>query len=479
MGIRFEILGAVRAWRDDTELDLGPAQQRLLLAVLLAHAGRTISLCALIDTLWGEDSPASAANLIHRYVGMLRRLFEPDLPPRAPGRWLGRTAGGYHLAVDADSLDLLRFRELAGRVRAAVSGEPGTDHSDGFIAALSLWHGPSSDALAGARGIAVFESVDSEYVALVKDAADEALRHGRGRDVLPLVRAAAHRDPFDEGLQARLILLLAAVGHQAGGLQVYQDVRERLLAELGADPGPELREAHQRVLAQSAQPAPDDAVAARHPLPVAQLPADLATFSGREAELAVMWEELDSHPDGVAMVAIDGLPGSGKTTLAVRWSHQAKDRFPDGQLYVNLRGFDAHDMPMSATQAICGFLLALGLPPDRIPAESETHAALYRSMLAGRRMLVVLDNAIDDDQVRPLLPSSAGCAVVITSRTLLIDTLMRDHVRSISLGALSPGEARELLACRCGAERVAREPEAVAEIVDRCGRLPQIGRAHV
>jgi DNA-binding SARP family transcriptional activator/tetratricopeptide (TPR) repeat protein len=451
----------------------------------------------IVDVLWGRRPPDTAVNVVHRHVGALRRLLEPGLPTRAPGHWLLRDTGGYRLVADSGSLDLLRFRALRVEARRAASDGAPARAVDLFAEALSLWQGPAAHGIpVEARAHAAFGSLDDERLATVKEAADVALRAGVPGVVLPRLREAAADSPLDEPLMARLILALSATGQRPEALSTYLTVSDRLADELGIDPGPELRDAHQAVLrgaastaagagpgtgvseARTAQgPAASDLVgprAASLPVP-AQLPLDLPTFTGRRAELDEVLAPLSSQgrsAETVVISAIGGMAGVGKTTLAVHWAHRVTDRYPDGQLYVNLRGFDPSGAIMRPDEAIRGFLDTLGVPPERVPHGLDAQAALYRSMLAGRRFLVLLDNARDSDHVRPLLPGTPGCLTIVTSRNQLSGLVAAHAAHSLTLRPLDTDEARELLIRRLGAERVAAEQEAVAEIIALCAGLP-------
>ncbi|MFI6464120.1 AfsR/SARP family transcriptional regulator [Streptomyces sp. NPDC050538] len=490
MRTRFAVLGPVRAWRGDTELALGPPKQRALLALLLTEAGHPVAVHEIVDALWGQDPPDSAVNVVQRHVGALRRLLEPDLPAGDQSRWLVRGSGGYRLEVEPDDLDLLRFRAL--RQQAAQAGQPPVA-TGLLIEALTLWRGPAASGIAAeVRCHPAFAALDGEHLAAVKEAAELALEAGPGLGarVLVTLRQAAAQHPLDEGLQARLILVLAATGHQAEALDVHRGVRTRLADELGVQPGPELQAALQRVLARdhavqaatqpaegadetaAAEAAQPDGVATIRP---AQLPVDLPAFTGRRSELAHVQALLPASElpaSTVVISAIGGMAGVGKTTLAVHWAHSVADRFPDGQLYVNLRGFHPSGSIMSAAEAIRSFLDAFGVPGQRIPAGLDAQAALYRSLLADRRVLIVLDNARDTEHVRPLLPGAPGCLVVVTSRNQLYGLVAGEGAHSLTLDVLTEAEAREFLSRRLGAERIANEPDAVAEIIALCGRLP-------
>lgn len=479
--MRFEVLGSLRVVRGETELDLGFPQQRALLGLLLVRTGRPVRMSEIVDVLWSGQPPASARNVVRRYAGALRRLLEPGLPPRAPGRrLLGRT-GGYLLEADTDEVDLLRFRDLALQgMRAAATGRP-EEAVRYFAGALALWRGPVATGIpAATRAHPHFAAVERDIVRTAQMAADAALLCGRSEQVLPALRRAAELEPLDEPLHARLVMSLAACGLQAEALTAYEHVRRDLAAQLGVAPGPELGAAHARVLRQEVRPAGH--VTARNtpsarpksPEPFvrpAQLPPDLAVFTGRSTELDALSALADAATGHLpATVLISGMAGIGKTTLAVHWAHRAADRFPDGQLHVELGGFDPRRAALEPAEALRQLLAALGVPAQRMPEGVNALAGLYQGLMAGRRLLL-LDGAADIEQLRPLLPVSSGCLTVVTSRDGL-PGLIAAGARPLRLSLPSAADARAVLARRIGSERVAAEPEAVEEIVARCGRLP-------
>ncbi|BBC32181.1 hypothetical protein SGFS_034750 [Streptomyces graminofaciens] len=476
--MRFEVLGPLRVCDGGRELDLGFPQQRALLALLLVRAGRPVPAAEIVDVLWSRRPPASAPNVVRRYAGALRRLLEPDLPPRAPGRRLPRRAGGYLLEADPDEVDLLRFRELARQgKRAAATGRPEVALRH-FTEALGHWRGPVATGIpAAVRGHDEFGAVERELVRTTVMAADAALLCGGGEQVLPGLRRAVDLDPLNESPHARLVMALAATGRQAEALAAFESVRRLLDVELGVAPGAELAAAHTRVLRQEF--APPGAVTVRPGASAfvvrpAQLPPDLKEFAGRRAELDSL-----SHITGTAVdstgapatVLISGMPGIGKTTLAVHGAHTVADRFPDGQLHVELRGFTPAGAPLEPAEALRGMLGALGVASRELPSGLDALAGLYRSVLSGRRLLVLLDDALDTEQIRPLLPASPGCLTLVTSRHSL-PGLIASGARPLRLGLPSAADARAVLALRTGPERLAAEPEAAEEIVARCGRLP-------
>ncbi|MFF4888435.1 AfsR/SARP family transcriptional regulator [Micromonospora chersina] len=482
--LSFAVLGPVRAWRGRSEIELGTRQQRLILALLLARAGGAVSVAELVDLLWPSDPPPSAVNVVHRHVGMLRRRFEPGLPARAVGSVLIRDGAAYRLRTDGESLDLLRFRGLVDRAGGG-SGEPAVEL---YREALALWRDRcASDLRADGPAHPEFVAVDGERYAAVRAATDAALRAGHVHAVLPAIRLAAEHEPLDEALRARLLLALAADGRRAEALAAYAGVERRLADELGIRPGADLRAARDSLLdhdaggsrsGRGAGPAvlgPGGAPADFRPdlsqpagtEPPAQLPAEHPYFAGRRAVVAAAAELLAGDRTPTALV-IDGMPGVGKTTLAVHLAHRLAGRYPDGQLHADLRGFDSGGTAMPPTEALRGFLWSLGVAPAAIPAEPHAQAGLYRSLLAERRMLILLDNCHDWDQVRHLLPGAGGSLVIATSRRRVTGPA---GAHPLHLDPLTDAEARELLTRWLG-DAAAAEPAAVDEIVARCGGLP-------
>jgi DNA-binding SARP family transcriptional activator/tetratricopeptide (TPR) repeat protein len=474
--LRFSVLGPLRAWRGDVEIDCGPPAQRKVLALLLVAGGQPVSMPQLIDLLWDHTPPVSAANSVHRSIGLLRRQFEPDLPTRQRGHWLVRQQGNYRLNVDADTLDLLRFRELGTSANTELAAGRSEQAVLEFLAALDLWHGACVSGMElAARAQPTFTRIDRERLLLAQDAAAAAREAGRPRDVLPVLRELATLNPTDEALHAELMLCLAAAGRQAEALAGYATVTRALSAEIGVQPGQALRRAHDQVLRQQTGAAVTESstqVATERVVRPAQLPPDLRVFAGRTEELARLTASIPLDGRGVPITAISGMAGVGKTTLAVHWAHDLAERYPDGQLYVNLRGFDSSGRALPADKALTGFLHVLGVPLNRIPADTAEQAALYRSLLAGRRVLVLLDNACDVAQVRPLLPATPGAMVIVTSRRALLGLAASHGARLVELEPFSPAESRETLALRIDADRLAAEPGAVAEVLDACGGLP-------
>ncbi|MFT7839203.1 BTAD domain-containing putative transcriptional regulator [Saccharothrix sp. BKS2] len=438
-------------------MPLGPPQQQAVLALLLVGAGRVVTMADIVDALWPTNPPPSAANVVHRYVGALRRVIEPDLPRRATGSWLLPAPGGYQPVVDADSLDLLRFRDLVRR-----AGEQ--DARDGLASlldALGLWQGPvAAGVVEEIRSDARFVAVEHERVAAVRLAVRLAVECEEPGAVLPALRLVAHGHPLDEALHADLVRLLAATGAQAEAIDVYESVRARLAEELGLDPGEALRSAHRAVLAD----APPTGPAVRP----AQLPRPLDAFVGREDELEAL---LEAAAEGAGLLAVTGMAGIGKTTLAVHLAHQLAPHHPDGLLYADLRGFHPAEPAVRPADQLHDFLHALGVRPADVPDGEQARSALFRSLLHGRRVLVLLDNARDAEQVRPLLPGEGSLAVV-TSRDDLVGLVASHHAHAVRLDVLDDDAAREVLVRRLGKRRVGAEIHVVDAILTACARLP-------
>ncbi|MEU3185741.1 BTAD domain-containing putative transcriptional regulator [Streptomyces sp. NPDC006923] len=496
--VRWTLLGPLEGFRDGTRLPLGPPRRRALLAALLVRAGSPISVAEIVDALWGQWPPDSAVNVVHRHIGELRRLLQPGLPRRATGRWILPSGGGYCLRVDADTLDLLKFRGLMEQARQA--GEP-TRALRRATQALDLWHGPVAQGIPDeVRRNPLFASLDREITAALCEAGAIALRAGAPHRVLPALQSAVAHRPLDEALRAQQLLVLAGAGHQAEACAEYEEIREKLLEELGIEPGPELRAAHRRIVGGLGFPpgahaardthAEASGTAAGHladqgdtpasfgraaPKP-AQLPLDPPSFVGRQAELDRVLALVGRRDDGpgktLVISAIEGTAGIGKTTLAVHLAHLLSDRFPDGQLYIDLRGYDPTRPPLGPQEVLHYFLHAIGVAPQRIPGDIEGQSALYRSMLAGKRFLVVLDNAADARQVRPLLPGTPNCLVLVTSRNQLLGLVAQEGAYPLALDVLTPDDAQDFMVRRLGAGRVAAEPEAVLEIIALCAKLP-------
>ncbi|GAA1027119.1 BTAD domain-containing putative transcriptional regulator [Virgisporangium ochraceum] len=475
MGVEFGVLGPLIVTVDGRPVPVPAAQGRVLLGTLLARANHVVPVPVLLDHLWAEAPPAGARASLQTYVYRLRRRFDrPDL--------IVTHGDGYLISTAPGSIDLDRFRGLLyGAAKAALHGDAAAEAIH-LSAALALWRGRALADVASGPLQALALALDEERLRVTERRVDADLATGRHADLIPELRGLTGEHPLRERFWQQLMLALHGSGRQAEALETFRVIDRKLRADLGIEPGADLRALHRAMLTgEVVVPSAPPAVVPRTPLPdtgeadggwvaCRQLPADIRGFVGRGAALDAMDEVLgDATP---AVTVIDGPAGVGKTTLAVHWAHRVADRFPDGQLYANLRGFDPGGVPRSPTEVLRGFLGAMRVPPHRIPSEVDAQAALYRSLLSGRRVLVVLDNARDADQVRPLLPGSPGTLVVVTGRHRLTSLIALDGAHPVVLDVLSTVDARHLLNGRLGARRVDVDPAATDEVIDRCAALP-------
>ncbi|BCY13378.1 tetratricopeptide repeat protein [Actinoplanes sp. L3-i22] len=461
MTLRIQVLGPMHAWLHDEPLPLGPPAQRAVLGLLVLAGGQPVGQADLIDALWGEQPPASAVNVIQTHVKRLRRLLEPDRAPHSRSAVLPYLGDGYRLGVPVDQIDMMRFRRL---VRQAG----GDEEVAALTEALALWQGRPFADLPVLAGHPKVLSIAAEHRAALGRFGAAMLAAGAVERAISAFEEAAAADPLDEVGQARLVRAYAAAGRRAQAFTVYHAVRRRLADELGVDPGPELTAAHQELLDEDARP---HVVTVRDRKTPAELPADVPGFTGRAFELGEL-DRLTTAPerDTVVIAVVSGTAGVGKTALATRWAHRARDRFPDGLLYIDLRGYDP-EQPVSASAALARFLRSLGLPGEQVPGDVEERAARYRSLLDGRRVLILLDNAASVDQIRPLLPGSVGSAVLVTSRDSLPGLIVRYGARRLDLDVLRREDALALLRRLVG-DRVTADTGAAEALVAQCARLP-------
>lgn len=465
MRVELRVLGQVEVLVDGTRVELGHARQRYVLAVLLLEANQVVSTDQLVDRIWGERPPRRARQLVSNYVSRLRPLLSAG--GVADEVVIERRGGGYVLLVAPDHVDVHLFRRLVADAAAA----PDEAHASELLEqAAQVWRGEALAGLDTPWIAAVRQELERERFAADTDRLDLALRRGRHAALLPELTTRAQAHPLDEQVAAQLVLALYRSGRQADALEHYEQLRTRLAEELGVDPRPHLRELHQRILA--ADPGLADP-ANRPPVVPRQLPAAPALFTGRALELAELDRALSTNGQATVVIsAIGGAGGIGKTWLALTWAHRNLHRFPDGQLFVDLHGFSPTGRPTDPADALRGFLSALGQDADHLPSDLDEAASLYRSLVAGKQMLVVLDNAATADQVVPLLPGSPTCTVLVTGRTTLSSLIDRHGARHLPLGVLTPGEARSLLATRLGDRRINAEPGLTDDLVELCGRHP-------
>jgi DNA-binding SARP family transcriptional activator len=474
--LRVALLGPVRGWVGDRELELGAPMQRALFGLLALSPNRMVGRSELITALWGEAAPASAEGSVHTYVAGLRRALEPNRTHRAPSTILVNAGPGYLLRMDPDELDVTALnghRDRARQQRGEGRAEQAAAELD---AALALFGGTPFDGLSCPYVEQERPRLNELRLLVIEERASLMLDLGRHHDLAAELPALVREHPLWERLRGLLMVTLYRCGRQADALEAYQDARRVLAEELAIEPSPELRRLHGKILRNdpelaAPQPARVAVEPAAGPVP-AQLPHDVPGFTGRAAEIAELDRFLDETCNSVLISAIDGAGGIGKTALAVHYAHRITDRFPDGQLYVNLRGFDPKLPPLMPVDALGYLLRGLGVPARQVPADLDDQAGMYRSLVAGKRILVVLDNAASTDQVRPLLPGSPSCAVIVTSRNRLSGLVARDGARRITLDVLSTEDAVRLMVGMLGVKRVDAEPRAVRDLVRLCGNLP-------
>ena len=467
--IEFRLLGPVEVRVNGDRIDLGHPRQRCLLALLILEVNRIAPTARLVELMWGGDPPVSARNIIAGYASHLRKTL-PAVD--GAGREIGlRSAqGGYALYAPANAVDLHRFRQLRTEAR-------GTPNHERAAAALRegvrLWRGAALADVTGAGIEGLRHSLEEERLATLYEHHDAELRCNRHKDVLPELQLLADQRPLDEAAARRLMIAQYRCGDLPGALATY-DRMERLLGEqLGTRPTAELRLLRDRITDRDQTLLAGGVAESRAAWRPAQLPHDVPVLVGRDEELAAIdGARLGSPLGGTGVFVVSGMPGAGKTALAVRWAHQAAHRFPDGQLYVNLRGHDPFQPPLEPAEGLAQCLRALGVPAAKVPPGLDERIGLYRSLLTGRRVLVVLDDAADADQVRPLLPSDRGCAALVTSRRRLQSLLAREGARQVRLGPLDPAAAATLLSGFLGTARVAAEPDAATRLARLCGALP-------
>jgi DNA-binding SARP family transcriptional activator len=480
--IRFSVLGPVRASRQGTELDLGHPQQRAVLAALLLREGSQVTVEQLTDDLWGQDVPRTAVPSLRNYIYRLRQILGD-----ADAGLIRSLGTGYAVATGPETLDLAMFEHCLARARASRQAGGLAAAEESYAQGLALWNGTALADAPGPYAGTQRTRLGEMRLLAVEERLACAVELGRCAQAASELYALVTEHPLRERLRELQMLALYGAGRQAEALAVYARTRRLLNAELGVEPGPGLQKTHRRILAAdpalnslttAATSVPAEAAApatttARAPAP-AQLPADLLRFTGRKDELNQVEA---SVPDGdgraaAATSVIHGMAGIGKTALALHAAHRLISRFPDGQLYVNLRGFDPAATAFDPADALAEFLEALGTRARDIPASLSARSAKYRSVLAGRRVLVLLDNARDAEQVRPLLPGTPGCLALVTSRNQLFGLAVSHQARAIALGQFDARESGEFLASALGAARTEAQPDATDSIIESCAGLP-------
>ncbi|GAB2979744.1 AfsR/SARP family transcriptional regulator [Saccharothrix stipae] len=471
--MRFRLLGPLQLANETGWTGVPAAQQRLVLALLVIHAGRTVPTERLVDELWGERPPATATNTVQAYVLRLRKALGDQR-----GELLATRPGGYQLVADPGDIDVSAFERGVAEARQRLADREPARAAELLAAALALWRGP---ALADVpqTGLVAAEAARLERLRLMAVETHMAteLRLGRHVDVVGELSRLVAEHPLAEALRGQLMLALYRSGRRADALETYRRGHAVLVEELGVEPTRELVDLYRAILDDDPELA-RDAQPEQMAVPGAtphQLPPDIPDFTGRAHHVRHVSDVLTGPGTATPVVAVTGRAGIGKTTLAVHVAHRLRESFPDGQLYVDLHGVDGDPRtgddpvaPADPHDVLARFLTALGLDGRALPTGLEERAESLRSLLARRRVLVVLDNAADERQVRPLLPGTPSCAVLVTSRRRLTGLA----ATWVTMDQLSPDAALELLGRLVDPRRLAAEPVAAKAIVARCDHLP-------
>ncbi|USQ85702.1 NB-ARC domain-containing protein [Streptomyces phaeoluteigriseus] len=491
-----QLLGPVRAWRHGREVVLGPPKQRAVFALLAGRANDVVNVDHIIDAVWGGDIPQTAANGVHTYVAGLRRILEPERSRRESGELLISTAGGYTLRTDPEAVDATLFARRHAQARRARAEGRLQEALETAESALSLWHGEAHSGVPGPFAAMERTRLQDIRLTAVEEWAADMLAVDRPVEAVTVLLGAVAEEPLREKLRWLLMTALYRCGRQAHALEVYSETRRLLRHELGIDPSAELRTLHQQILtgslvsvgaadrtgtvtvtaAGAPTSAPESAttrmVLAETPRP-AQLPPVARGFVGRSRELEQLTRlltENDGRGASTPIVVIDGPAGVGKTAFVLELAHRLSERFPDGQLYVDLRGTSMEGRSLSACDALRQVLRSLGVDEARIPADQASRATLYRSLLHGKRVLVMLDDVLSADQLRPLIPGGSSC-VLSTGRRRLGGLAVRDGAHLLRLDPLGTQDALALLRCLSG-DRLRRQEAVARRLVGLSGGRP-------
>ncbi|QLY27566.1 AfsR/SARP family transcriptional regulator [Nocardia huaxiensis] len=461
--MRFSVLGEVRAWRGDTPLDLGPPQRRAVLAALLLREGKAVTAAELVEGIWGEDPVLRAIPALRTHVAKLRRELEPERTMRGPSALLVSIGDGYALRVPPGCTDIDTVADHVAEAARLRLDDP-VKARDTLVTALGHWQGAALGGLPGPYAERQRARIEQWRLAILEDRLALDIETGRTTEAVTELGPLIQEHPLRERFRALLMTALYHCGRQADALEEYARARRALVDGIGVEPGPELAAVHTRILRGDLPPVQRPVRPIQTP---AQLPPDIADFTGRSQLAEEIAAQLTEDGSTVAISAVGGMGGIGKTTLALHVAHRVRERFPDGQLYVNLRGVDAEPVPPG--DALGGFLRGLGVAEGDIPPTVADRAAQLRTLVSGKRILIVLDNARDSAHIAALLPGTPGTAVLITSRSSLTEL---PAVRRTRLDVLETAEALTLLTRILGAERVAAERDSALAIIEQCACLP-------
>ena len=467
MSLEFQLLGEIRVLRDGTPIPLNAPKQRILLATLLSRDSAPVPTDRLIEVLWPDSPPGEPRKALHWHVLKLRRTLGADL--------LIHDRGGFVIPVDPDQVDTRRFESLMEKASACRDTDPHRSR-DLLASALRLWHGPAYGELADLDHLRDEASrLDELRSVATEQHLELRLSAGEHRRIVPELITLTNEQPYRDGLRQLLMLALYRSGRRADALQVYRDGRRRMIEELGLEPSAALRELQRRILMADPTLEPPPNRPPVRPATGSPLPAVTALFTGRDEQLDTIIAQLDAltadlPADATPVLNLHGMPGVGKTTAAVRLAHRLASRYPDGQLFIDLHGHAVTSDIVSPTAALGRLLIALGTPTSRVPHHPDDRAVALRGRLSGRRTLLLLDDAADESQVVPLLPTGRGNLVLITSRRALLGL---DDAVPITVDVLSTASAMELFHRAAGLPRSAPGQDTmVPTIVRRCGCLP-------
>ncbi|MEU2084751.1 BTAD domain-containing putative transcriptional regulator [Streptomyces albus] len=483
--LSFEVLGPLAVTAGRTDVPLGGGRQRTILALLLLTPGRVVPVDTMVDAVWNSNPPPTARTQVAICVAALRKIFKGA---GADGDVIVTAHPGYRLNTEGHSVDATDFQQLLTTAEQAVAAGELPQAARCYTQALALWRGP---AFAGVPGRLVEDEaarLEEHRLNAYDDATQVQLELGRHQELIPQLAATVREHPLRERTRHHLMLAQYRSGRRADAMETYRDARSRFIDELGIEPGPGLQELHDAILRDDpalAAVTPDDPergpdrpappVTPATPAVPSELPPDVPSFTGRAEELAALEglvaDSGDEH-SAATVGLVTGAAGIGKSGLAMRWAFRAAAHFPDGQLFADLHGYDAHRDPAGAHDVLSRFLRSLGVPGEGIPADLEERIALYRSLLADRRVLIVLDNARSYAQIRPLLPGGSRCCVLVTSRDQLEDLVTWPPQARVHLGLLSEEEAVALLTAIVGERRIATARADAARLVELCDRLP-------
>jgi DNA-binding SARP family transcriptional activator len=472
----FRILGPPEAWRGGARLAIRSTRQQKLLAVLLLNSDRVVSHTRLVDALWDGDPPATAVKQVQNCVSSLREQLGDG-----EGRTIATDGPGYRFVLGPHRLDLAEFDERTARARRSADDDPTAAVAE-LRRALALWRGPAFQGLDSSYLTAGAARLSERRIATVELCHEWELELGRHAELIDTLTSLAAEHPFRERLYGQLMLALYRDGRRAEALAVFSRIRGRLADELGLDVGPDLGRLHRDILRGEAPSTGRAAVTGSTPpatVPAValprQLPTDVASFTGRRPELALLDAALFGEPragaDASRTVVVSGMPGVGKTALAVRWANRSADRYPDGVVFLDLQGH-ADAAPLAPGEAVAYLLMSLGVTAQQLPAGLASRTALYRSLTAGRRLLLVFDDPAGVEQVRPLLPGNGTCGVIIASRDHLRGLVALDDARHLHLDVLSEAESLALLGTLLGRLRRHTEPAAIRRLAALCAHLP-------